>query len=86
MLADPYTFSAEALLDALNEERPGMPVLGGLASAAAAGSASLFRDGEVLDDGAVAARLGASRVLPCVSQGATPVGPGDDDHRRARAT
>ena len=36
VLADPYTFSAEALLGDLNESRPGLPVLGGLASAAAA--------------------------------------------------
>jgi small ligand-binding sensory domain FIST len=75
VLADPYTFSAEALLGSLNSERPGMPVLGGLASAATAGSASLFRDGEVLDGGAVAASIEGLEMLPCVSQGATPVGP-----------
>ncbi len=75
VLADPYTFSAEALLEALNAERPGMPVLGGLASAATAGSAALFRDGEVLDGGAVAASLDGIDVIPCVSQGATPIGP-----------
>jgi small ligand-binding sensory domain FIST len=75
LLADPYTFSAEALLRSLNSARPGMPVLGGLASAAAAGSAALFRDGEVLDGGAVAASLEGVGMIPCVSQGATPVGP-----------
>jgi small ligand-binding sensory domain FIST len=75
VLADPHTFSAEALLALLNDGRPGMPVLGGLASAAAAGSASLFRDGEVLDAGAVACSLGGLSIVPCVSQGATPVGP-----------
>ena len=75
LLADPYTFSAEALLAHLNDARPGMPVLGGLASAAAAGSAALFRDGEVLHGGAVGCSLAGLTVLPCVSQGATPVGP-----------
>jgi small ligand-binding sensory domain FIST len=75
VLADPYTFSAEAMLRRLNEERPAAPALGGLASAAAAGSASLFRDGEVVDHGAVACSLAGIDVLPCVSQGATPVGP-----------
>ncbi len=75
LLADPYTFSAEALLRALNDERPGMPVLGGLASAAAAGSAPLFKDREVIAGGAVAAGLAGVPVLPCVSQGATPIGP-----------
>jgi small ligand-binding sensory domain FIST len=75
VLADPYTFSAEALLGSLNAERPGMPVLGGLASAAAGGSAALFRDGDVLDGGAVAVSIEGVQMLPCVSQGATPVGP-----------
>jgi small ligand-binding sensory domain FIST len=75
VLADPYTFSAESLLAHLNQSRPGMPVLGGLASAAAAGSASLFRDGEVLGGGAVACSLSGVPFVPCVSQGATPVGP-----------
>ena len=75
VLADPYTFSAEALLGSLTAERPGMPVLGGLASAAAAGSAALFRDGDVLDGGAVAVSIEGVQIVPCVSQGATPVGP-----------
>jgi small ligand-binding sensory domain FIST len=75
LLADPHTFATEALLDGLENLRPGTPVLGGLASAAAAGSASLFRDGDVLPGGAVACSLSGVPLLPCVSQGATPVGP-----------
>ncbi|MQA75204.1 MAG: histidine kinase [Solirubrobacterales bacterium] len=75
VLAEPFTFSAEALLARLNLERPGMPVLGGLASAAAARSGMLFRDAEVLDSGAVACSLAGLGVMPCVSQGARPVGP-----------
>jgi small ligand-binding sensory domain FIST len=75
VLADPFSFVTEALLARLGELRPGMPVLGGLASAAAAGSASLFRDGEVLAGGAVACSLAGVPLLPCVSQGAAPVGP-----------
>jgi small ligand-binding sensory domain FIST len=74
-LADPYSFSAEGLLERLNRERPGTPVLGGLASAAAAGSACLFRDREVVDEGAVLCTLDGLEVLACVSQGAEPVGP-----------
>ncbi|HYX78238.1 MAG TPA: FIST N-terminal domain-containing protein, partial [Solirubrobacterales bacterium] len=69
LLADPYSFPTEALLERLNELRPGMPVLGGLASASAAGSASLFRDGDVLSGGAVACILSGVPVLACVSQG-----------------
>jgi small ligand-binding sensory domain FIST len=75
VLADPHTFASEALLERLAELRPGLPALGGLASAAAAGSASLFRDGDVLDSGAVVCSLAGTRIVPCVSQGATPVGP-----------
>ena len=75
MLADPYTFSAEATLSALNESHPGMPVLGGLASGSAGGSTALFRDGNVLHDGAVAVALSDLGMVPCVSQGATPIGP-----------
>ena len=75
VLADPFTFATEALLQHLGEVRPEMPVLGGLASAAAGGSAALFRDGDVIDAGAVACSLGGVPVVPCVSQGASPVGP-----------
>jgi small ligand-binding sensory domain FIST len=75
VLGDPYSFVTEALLSRLGELRPGMPVRGGLASASAAGSASLFRDGEVLDGGAVGCSLAGVPLLPCVSQGAAPVGP-----------
>ena len=75
VLADPSSFSSDALLLHLNEERPGMPVLGGLASATGPASAALMRDGRLLDAGAVACSLSGIEVLPCVSQGAAPVGP-----------
>ena len=75
VLADPHSFSAEALLAWLDDERPGLPVLGGLASAAAAGSASLLLDGDVIDAGAVACSIAGIPFVPCVSQGAAPVGP-----------
>ena len=74
-LCDPFSFPAEELLAALEGSRPHMPVLGGLASASFAGGAMLMRDGEVHTDGAVAVRLRGAEVLPCVSQGASPVGP-----------
>lgn len=75
VLADPYRFAADALLTRLNEERPGTPVLGGLASAARQGSATLIRDGAVSGSGAVGCLLRGVNLTPCVSQGATPVGP-----------
>jgi small ligand-binding sensory domain FIST len=74
-LCDPFSFPPEELLGALERARPGVPVLGGLASASFAGGAVLLRDGEVHTDGAVAVRLRGLQVLPCVSQGAGPVGP-----------
>lgn len=74
LLADPYTFSAEVLLEQLNRARPGMPVLGGLASASG-GAGSLFCDRQAHEAGAVLATLSGVGLIPCVSQGATPVGP-----------
>ena len=75
VLADPASFSADALLAYVNESRPGLAVLGGLASAGIEGSACLFFGDEILDGGAVACSLTGVEVLPCVSQGAVPVGP-----------
>lgn len=74
-LCDPFSFPPEELLAALERCRPRLPVLGGLASATFAGGAILLRDGEVHTDGAVAVRMRGLEVLPCVSQGAGPVGP-----------
>jgi small ligand-binding sensory domain FIST len=74
-LCDPFSFPAEELLAAVDRSRPQVPVLGGLASASFAGGAVLLRDGEVHSHGAVAVRLRGVQVLPCVSQGAGPVGP-----------
>jgi small ligand-binding sensory domain FIST len=73
-LCDPYSFPSELLLEAVERARPRAPVLGGLASASFAGGTMLLRDGEVHSEGAVAARLSGVEVLPCVSQGAAPVG------------
>ena len=49
-------------------------MVGGLASTSAAGSAALFHDGDVVDDGAIACSIAGVSVLPCVSQGARPIG------------
>ena len=75
VLADPRSYSADALLRHLNDSRPALSVLGGLASAATEGSACLLLDNDVVDEGAVAVSLRGVEVLPCVSQGAAPVGP-----------
>jgi small ligand-binding sensory domain FIST len=75
VLADPYSFPSEVLLDELERSRPGVPALGGLASASIGGGSVLLQDGEVRTEGAVGAVLSGLEVLPCVSQGAMPVGP-----------
>jgi small ligand-binding sensory domain FIST len=74
-LADPYSFPSELLLRELDRGRPGTPVLGGIASASFGGGTVLLRDGDVHTEGAVGAVLSGLEVLPCVSQGAVPVGP-----------
>jgi small ligand-binding sensory domain FIST len=75
VMADPYSFPAELLLAELNQSHPGLPVLGGLTSAAIGGSGILFRDGDVYTEGAVACTLSGLPLRPCVSQGAAPLGP-----------
>ena len=77
VLADPYRFPAGALLGRLNAEHRRPRALGGLASAAVGGIAPLILDGEIAGDGlgAVGCVLRGVDMSPCVSQGATPVGP-----------
>jgi small ligand-binding sensory domain FIST len=75
MLCDPYSFPADAVLAAMAQHSPGVPVLGGLASARTQdGSGALFLDRELCEEGAVGVTLRGVELLPCVSQGAAPVG------------
>ncbi len=76
LLADPFSFPADALLERVAEERPDLPVVGGLASAARApGGNRLVIDDRVVNAGAVGAFLGPGvRVSTVVSQGCRPVG------------
>ncbi|HSD80387.1 MAG TPA: FIST N-terminal domain-containing protein, partial [Solirubrobacteraceae bacterium] len=76
LLPDPTSFPTEAVLVELARRAPGVPIVGGLASARGAdGGVPLLHDGEVVAGGAVGLRLDGVEVLPCVSQGAMPVGP-----------
>jgi small ligand-binding sensory domain FIST len=75
LLPDPATFPAEGILAALADRAPGVPVLGGVPSARSGDGAILVLDGEVLGAGAVGVRLDDVDLLPCVSQGAAPLGP-----------
>ena len=75
LMADPYTFPADDLLDHAAERYPGLRIVGGLASAGGPGSNRLALDGDVCDDGAVGVLLpsGVGRRF-VVSQGCRPVG------------
>jgi small ligand-binding sensory domain FIST len=75
LLADPATFPTDAVLRFLSEQTPMVALLGGLASGRAGGDAVLFLGEDVLADGAVGVRLDGVEMIPCVSQGATPIGP-----------
>jgi small ligand-binding sensory domain FIST len=76
LLPDPVDFPTELALSRLHALAPGVPVVGGVASARTAdGSPALFLGDRVADGGAVGVRFSGLDVLPCVSQGAAPVGP-----------
>ncbi|HUR86572.1 MAG TPA: FIST N-terminal domain-containing protein [Solirubrobacteraceae bacterium] len=76
LLPDPYSFPTDAVLAEVNGRAPGVPVLGGVSSARTIrGEAALFLGEEVVAGGAIGVRFDGIEVLPCVSQGATPIGP-----------
>lgn len=76
LLPDPYSFPTDAVLSELHDRSPGVPVLGGVSSARTLrGEAALFRGDKVVGGGAVGVRFDGIELLPCVSQGATPIGP-----------
>jgi small ligand-binding sensory domain FIST len=76
LVADPFSFPAEAFLAYLAAEHPGLPVVGGNASAAAGpGGNRLVVDGTVASSGAIGAVIGRGLgVEPVVSQGCQPIG------------
>jgi small ligand-binding sensory domain FIST len=75
LLSDPYSFPTDAVLDGISEAAPGVPVLGGVSSGRSPrGSAALFAGEEVRAEGAVGVCLSGVELLPCVSQGAAPLG------------
>jgi len=76
LIADPYTFPADSLLDALNDLEARPAIVGGMASGAQApGETILFRDRDVVRSGAVGVELpAATKVRTLVSQGCRPFG------------
>lgn len=76
VLGEPFSFPADWLLERLNEDRPGVPVVGGMASGAhGPGRNRVALDGSSFPDGAVAVLLhGPLSIRTVVSQGCRPIG------------
>ena len=76
LIADPFSFPIDALYEELADRHPGLPVIGGNASAARGpGGNRLVLDGRVFTSGAVGAFLGPGvDVKTVVSQGCRPIG------------
>jgi small ligand-binding sensory domain FIST len=76
LLADPYTFPADAFVAKSADQLGGLPLTGGLAGGRAGGDVRLYLDGQVHANGAVGVLIGGSLdVATVVSQGCRPVGP-----------
>jgi small ligand-binding sensory domain FIST len=73
---DPYTFPiADLFLPRVNEDYPGLPLAGGMASSPiGAGAPALILNGEVKEQGAVGVLLRGAKFRTVVSQGCRPVG------------
>jgi small ligand-binding sensory domain FIST len=76
MLGDPYTFPVDLFLSQMNENTPGLPVLGGMASGIrGAGQCRLLINGDVRREGAAGVLLqGPLGLRSIVSQGCRPIG------------
>jgi small ligand-binding sensory domain FIST len=75
-LGDPFSFPMEQMLEQLNVDRAGVPVLGGMASGGATpGENRLILGRQVFDAGAVMFRVsGPLRIRTVLSQGCRPIG------------
>ena len=75
-LAEPFSFPTDLLLERINEDHPGMPVIGGMSSGSyQPGENRLILGDKVLDSGGIFVYLhGNIRVHTVVSQGCRPIG------------
>ena len=75
LLAEPFSFPVDGFLRRVDDDRPGLRVIGGLASAAMRpGGNRLVLDEHVIPEGAVGAFLDGVEVQTVVSQGCRPIG------------
>jgi small ligand-binding sensory domain FIST len=74
-LADPFTFPVGPFLTRLNEERPALPLVGGIAAGGGEPEAqALIVDEDVYLHGAIGAVVSGASVVTAVSQGCAPIG------------
>ena len=76
VVADPFSFPMEYLLERMNEDHAGIPISGGMASGASSpGESCLVLGSRIYTDGAVCLRLqGELQVRTLVPQGCRPIG------------
>jgi small ligand-binding sensory domain FIST len=76
LLADPFSFPVDALISRMEEEHPGVPIIGGMASGGThPGSNTLVVGSRTYESGAVGVVIGGGvRLRPVVSQGCRPIG------------
>jgi small ligand-binding sensory domain FIST len=77
LFGDPFTFDAGRVLNAFNTHAPGVPLVGGMASAGPRpyANALVLNDWVAREGGVAIALKGALRVDVVVSQGCRPIGP-----------
>jgi small ligand-binding sensory domain FIST len=76
LLADPFSFPVDAFIRRMEDDHPGVPIVGGMASGGYQPAANTLVVGQrTYDSGAVGFVVGgAARVRPVVSQGCRPIG------------
>ena len=76
VLVDPFSVPADRLVDTLNAEHAGVPVVGGIAAGSGRpGTQALVLGDGVYEGGAVGAAVSGTAVQAVVSQGCAPLGP-----------
>jgi small ligand-binding sensory domain FIST len=75
LLADPFTFPVAPFLARLNEDRPGLPLVGGVAGGGGRpGTQALIVDDDIYSEGAVGITLSGVPAVTVVSQGCAAIG------------
>jgi len=75
LLGEPYSFPADVFVAQINEQHPGTPVIGGMASGGMGpGESRLIANGEIVNEGAIVLALENAPVTTVVSQGCRPIG------------